>query len=915
MMQWLSSLSFVTPLALLALLALPIIWWLLRFTPPRPQSIKFPPLRILLSLQSKEETPDKTPWWLLVMRLTMAALLIFAVAHPLLSNGASTTQSSGPLLVIVDDGWTAAKSWSKRMDALRNILDEARNSNRLVTLVTTTAITQPKTLSSMAASDALNASRALQPQALNTDRMALLARLKSENVKAASVTWLTDGIDAGSANNFASGLKALYGQNLTAFTFETVDNPIALARPTIEGSDIKVTALRNINAAPTATIQATAGNGRVLAEAPITFASGATTISTKLNLPIELRNEIQSISISNENHAGARQLLDDRWRRKTIAIQSGVTQESAQPLLSPLHYVTRALEPFADLHEPANATELQSQLDAGLSMLILADIGKLPQESHDAIAPWIEKGGVLLRFAGPRLAAATDNLMPVNLREGDRNLGSALSWESPQAIQAFTEMSPFAGLTIDNRITVTRQVLAEPDIDLADKTWASLTDGTPLVTAKHQGKGLIILFHVTANADWSNLPLSGTFVEMLQRIVDLAPAAGSNKATATKDDTSSTFAPRLFLSGSGELVSPSATANAIAADRFDATVVSAQTPAGIYARGGQERAINLDLKEVDLAPITAIALQKIAPPTVTNFAPLLFIAAAIMFLLDTLAALFLGGAFNRPRRATVMTIIVAAFMAPLLLHAPCARADDSTAMQAALETHLAYVKTGDSEIDQTSQQGLKGLGLVLADRTSAVLGNPIGINIESDEIVFFPLLYWPVTEADQAPGSAALSRIDAFMKNGGTIFFDLRDSTGDFSNNSGTTEALKRILAKLDIPPLEPVSESHVLTRSFYLLKDFPGRYATGSLWVETQNADAPSNSDGVSGIIIGSNDYAAAWALNDQGEPQNAVIPGNDRQREMAFRVGVNIVMYALTGNYKTDQVHIPALLERLGQ
>jgi hypothetical protein len=914
MMQWLSTLSFATPLALWGLAALPVIWWLLRFTPPRPQTVKFPPLRILLSLQSKEETPDKTPWWLLLLRLVMAAILIFAVAHPLLRKDIATNTSTGPLLVIIDDGWAAAKSWPKRQDALRNILEEARSANRTVTLATTTPTVQPLVLNTVAAGDALNAARALQPQALNTDRAALLARIKAQNIKAGNVTWLSDGIDAGSATAFATGLNTLFGQNLTALTFENSDNPIALARPTIEGGDIKVTALRNTAAASTATIQATAGNGRILTEVPVTF-DGANSVTAKLNLPLELRNEIQSISITNENHAGARQLLDDRWRRKTIAIQSGTSQEAAQPLLSPLHYVTRALEPFADLREPADTAELKSELDTGLSMLILADIGKLPQESHDAIQPWVEKGGVLLRFAGPRLAAATDDLVPVKLREGDRNLGSALSWETPQAIQAFTEKSPFAGLAIDDRISVTRQVLAEPDIDLAEKTWVSLSDGTPLVTATRQGKGLIILFHITANADWSNLPLSGTFVEMLQRIVDLAPAAGTNSAAAAKDETSTSFTPRLLLSGSGELVSPAANLGAISASQFDAAKASAKTPAGLYARGGQERAINLDLKESDLAPITGVTLQKVAPPQTVSFAPQLFIAAALLFLLDTLAALLLSGGFNRPRNTQATAMLLALVCTTMLLRNPPAHADDQSAMRAALETHLAYVKTDNSEIDQNSEQGLKGLGLVMADRTSAVLGDPIGINIESDDIVFYPLLYWPVTEEAEAPGDAALARIDAFMKNGGTIFFDLRDNGGDFGSNSGSTEALKRILAKLDIPPLEPVPESHVLTRSFYLLKEFPGRYAGGALWVETQNADTTSNSDGVSGIIIGTNDYAAAWALDDRGEPLNAVIPGIDRQREMAFRVGVNVVMYALTGNYKTDQVHIPALLERLGQ
>ncbi len=906
-MMFLNSLSFATPLALLGLAALPVIWWLLRFTPPRPLSVKFPPLRLLLKLQSAEETPHKTPWWLLLLRLAMAAVLIVAVAHPLAKKDGVSVQSTGPLLVIVDDGWAAAKNWPQRQEALHNILEDARDANRIVTLATTS---QASDLTSMAASDALNLARTLKPKALSTDRLSLFAKLKAQNVKADQVLWLTDGTDAGTASAFSAGLTALYGQNLQALTFNESDLPIALARPVIDGGDIKVTALRSAIAKNSAIIQAVAGNGRVLAEAPVDFAN-ATTVSAKLSLPIELRNEIQSITIAGENHAGAKQLLDDRWRRKTVAIQSGTAQEQAQPLLSPLHYVTRALEPYADLHEPADTAELKSELDAGLSMLVLADIGKIPQDAHDAIAPWVDKGGVLLRFAGTRLAASSDDLVPVTLREGDRNLGSALSWETPQSIQTFGEKSPFAGLTIDSRVTVSRQVLAEPDAALAEKTWVSLSDGTPLVTAAKKGKGLIILFHITANADWSNLALSGTFVEMLQRIVDLAPAAGSNTATANNTETNTAFSPRLLLAGTGELVTPTNTIEAIPVAQFDAAKASPKTPAGLYANGGQERAINLDLKEADLAPIPGLALQKVAPPQTTSFAPQLFVGAALLFLLDTVAALLMGGGFRR--RAATFGMLLSFIV---IMPSPQNAKAETTDMQAALETHLAYVKTGDADIDQTSMQGLKGLGLVMEDRTSAVLGDPVAINIETDNIVFYPVLYWPVTEAAQAPGDAALARLDAFMKNGGTIFFDLRDAGGDFNANSGTTDALKRILAKLDVPPLEPVPESHALTRSFYLLKAFPGRYEGGALWVEAQNAGSPTNnSDGVSGVIIGSNDYAAAWALNDKGEPQNAMIPGSDRQREMAFRVGVNIVMYALTGNYKTDQVHVPALLERLGQ
>src|SRR6202030_1438056 len=120
-----------------------------------------------------------------------------------------------------------------------------------------------------------------------------------------------------------------------------------------------------------------------------------------------------------------------------------------------------------------------------------------------------------------------------------------------------------------------------------------------------------------------------------------------------------------------------------------------------------------------------------------------------------------------------------------------------------------------------------------------------------------------------------------------------------------------------------PVPHENVLTKTFYLLRDFPGRFNTGQTWVEAlprgEEDDAASHpargGDGVSPIIITSNDLAGAWAIRPDGQPMLPLSPGEPRQREFAFRAGVNIVMYTLTGNYKADQVHAPALIERLGQ
>jgi len=254
-------------------------------------------------------------------------------------------------------------------------------------------------------------------------------------------------------------------------------------------------------------------------------------------------------------------------------------------------------------------------------------------------------------------------------------------------------------------------------------------------------------------------------------------------------------------------------------------------------------------------------------------------------------------------------------------------ADDQMAMRSTTETRLAYVVTGDAEVDAISKAGLQGLTMFLAQRTALEAGEPVGLDIGRDELAFYPLIYWPIVPGVPRPAAEALARIDAYMKQGGTVLFDTRDAITAPAGTGGDTRrpgmlALRRILSSLDIPELEPVPRDHVLTKTFFLLKDFPGRYTSGQLWVEAlpaeteEEAERPARAgDGVSSIIITSNDLAGAWAMRPDNQPMLPLVPGEPRQREFAFRAGVNIVMYTLTGNYKADQVHVPALLERLGQ
>jgi len=274
-----------------------------------------------------------------------------------------------------------------------------------------------------------------------------------------------------------------------------------------------------------------------------------------------------------------------------------------------------------------------------------------------------------------------------------------------------------------------------------------------------------------------------------------------------------------------------------------------------------------------------------------------------------------------PLHQATPVFLAAAFVAGTLHDA---KADDAFALKASLNYRLAYVMTGDPEVDAMSRAGLKGLTSVLKERTAVEPADPMPIDIEQDEIAFFPLLYWPVSATQSQLSSKALAKVDQFMRNGGTILFDTRDQNSAVPMTTASTatgsQILRRLLAGLDIPPLQPLTQEHVLSRAFYLLREYPGRWASSRVWVEAQQSSEDGStgttaSDGVSPIIVGGADWAAAWAQDDNGRALAAVVPGGERQRELARRFGVNLVMYTLTGNYKTDQVHVSHILERLGQ
>ncbi|MFY9763257.1 MAG: DUF4159 domain-containing protein [Xanthobacteraceae bacterium] len=930
-------LGFAEPLVLIGLITLPVLWWLLRLIPPRPRRLDFPPTRLLLEIAPREETPARTPWWLTLLRLLLAALVIIAAAGPLWHPPLATTRTSAPVAILIDDGWTAAATWDARLRTADDIIARAEDDRRAVALI---PLSQgPHDISLETADSARVRLQQIQPVPYTVDRSQTLPSLSQFLTRQPNVAlvWLSDGVDLGPGADFIKKLAGTIGQHPLTIVAGGVPGTRALTGAENSAGALSVNVLRaGAGAAESGTVRALDLKGLPLGEAPFTFKASDRSTEARFDLPVELRNDIARIEISGERSAGAVQLLDKRWKRRTVGIVSGAIADMAEPLLSSSFYIQRALEPFADVRitqgeSPADA--VSHFLDQKLPMLILTDVGNVG-DTHDRLAQWIEDGGVLVRFAGPRLAASDDDLVPVKLRRGGRILGGSLSWDKPQPLAAFSRAGPFAGMPVPNDVTVTRQVLAEPDAALSDNTWATLADGTPLVTAARRGKGMIVLFHVTGDTRWSNLPLSGSFVEMLKRVVALAGTAPAADASGAKtNNVQEVIQPSHMLDGFGNFVAPPPTARPVPSE-FSGSA-SAEHPPGFYGPPEGLLAVNTlapsdRLAPLNFSPLTTASREIYRTSEPQDLRGPIFLIALSLLLLDTLVVLFLGGGIQRliprSRAATAAVILVSA----LTLVQARAQEEPSNpdVPQSALETKLAYVITGDADVDAISKAGLAGLTLFLAQRTALEPGDPIGLDIAHDELAFYPLIYWPIVPGAPRPSDDALKRIDTYMKDGGTVLFDTRDAVvappgPDGETNSPGMLELRKILSSLDIPELEPVPRDHVLTKTFYLLRDFPGRFDTGQLWVEALPATSEEETssrparggDGVSSILITSNDFAGAWATQSDGQPMLPMVEGEPRQREMAFRAGVNIVMYTLTGNYKADQVHVPALLERLGQ
>ncbi|QHI95873.1 DUF4159 domain-containing protein [Aristophania vespae] len=589
----------------------------------------------------------------------------------------------------------------------------------------------------------------------------------------------------------------------------------------------------------------------------------------------------------------------------------GILRQSGddKPLIGNVFYLKRALENFTLSKDITPSSLKQSQLS-----VILATDGSLSSDTaSEKVLNWVQNGGILIRFAGPILGKSTAQilsptqkaLITVPLRQGERTLGGSMSWSTPQNLAPFPPNSPLYGLTVAKDVSVKKQLIAEPSETLSSHVWATLNDGTPLITARQEGKGWVILFHVTPTADWSNLPLSGLFPQILEKLIEVTPHVnGLNETGSIIAETS--LSPWKTLSLKGTLEKPPLTALPLPRNNSDG--VSATHPVGFYGVAPNIVPFNLVQNKNPLIkePLLGVFTKPDLSPAHYALGPFLLVFALILLMLDLILTICRHGNFSK----ITLRISIICLTLPIL-HSPSGYAASLTAPPEALQPSLAFIPSGQADTDEIVKEGLKGLTHFINQRSTAHLSTPRAVTPGQDNLAFYPVIYWPITTETKLSNDQAKA-LNEYMSHDGLLLIDEMGAGSLIGEKSlKTIQTILRNATKgLSIPPLELLTDKQTLARTFYILHDFPGRIAGQDAYIAHTQLD---EGEDVSPIIIGNADWVHAWAIDDNNHTLFAVIPEGEDQRTLAYRFGMNVVMYALTGNYKYDQRTYPEMLKRL--
>ena len=900
MLNIINTINFGNTFALIGLLSLPIIFFIVKLYPPTPREKKYSSFFLLKDILKTNNTKSKFPLWLLILRLLLCLLIIIFFSDPYLKK-TSTTENYKNYVIIADNGWSITSNYQNYKNIIKDISIEAENHNKELHIYFSSLekITKPNIFKHH--NEVMEFISRNAPLAQQTFRKNLNKILEQNNYfKSSKVFYIFSNFDSGS----------LLAQNKTLSLIKENNSLIEIINPIK-----KITFIKELNikkeklelkiqrkgyyANNDFTLKIFGDNSDVLFEKKYTFKSNLNEYKLLETFPLEVINQFFKIKILNESHAGATFYLDDYGKRVAIGLVAEDEISSEKPLLSPIYYIKKSLDQNHSIH----IASIKKILEEKKSIIFLPSNNKVSKTDKKRLKNWVNKGGVLVRFSDKNIINQKNlYLDEKNYFPSLRRIAKDFSIQEKLSITPFKKNKLLSSLEIPNDLVFEKQLIIDnhkSDIVVL----ASLEDQSPLITMKYVGSGKVILFHVTSNNEWSNLPLSSLFKDIISKLL-LVPLE-------QKIEYSEEMSMKFRINSYGELASPIKTYYYKNSDFLKENYPSFRNPAGIYENENLSIALNLSgnfntesfFSNIDEKFLIKSNYEK----SVFQLKNYILVLIFITFFLDMLINILLKN--NVLLIKFFKNIRISTFLLVFLIILPIHRKIDASENYNNL--FLAYVKTDNKLFNQIAFSGLNNLKSYLIKRTSISPKGVKEIDIINDKILYFPLIYWKVADNINNLEEKTVKKIRNYLNTGGIILFDIIESSrSGSSTNEYALEKIKALFSDLGIEKLEQISKDHTIARSYYLLKNFPGRFDNRNLLIDTDNLDSK---DGVSSVIVGSNDWTGAWAVDNNNYPLYQVVPGGDRQREISFRFGINLMMYALTGNYKSDQVHNKSILERL--
>lgn len=943
--------GFLFPWFLLSFLGLPILWRFLRHNPPKPKKEKFTYFYLLKFIKKNDKLVEKPFIPLLLLRLFLVSLIIFSFSHPLQKPKALVLKSDNDLLFLIDNSWCEQAHWKEKIEeayAFFNNLPKDKKIYFIPTIedkkIIEKNLKEPDSIKSVK-----NKISSLEVQPLTVNRLEIFQKI-AQNFKdhqgSIDIIYFTDGLKYQNDKKAFEILKKLNPKKFIIQQFSGKEL-YALTNLTQENQSFKVTIkryLKNLNSLKDTNLSLSALDlqGRVIAKTTAQFIRKEKETHAIFSIPLEIRNKVVAIKIDNQMNAGSIFLLGSQYKRNHIVLFSLPLHEIPNPLLSPFYYLAKALEENNDLTYLKNASFSENISDILLQnpdIIFLDDRILADNENSRKLKNFVENGGTLVRFAGPKLAKSPekDILLPIKLRNRTRVLDSNFRMGNALSIERFSSKSPFKEMEIPKDLKIYRQILPQISSEMQERIWIFLDDGTPFLSAKKEKNGWFFFVHTSLNEKWSNLALNNFFIPFLKQLTNLTVSQSSlpsfKKGTSqnTKKEKISLY-PWRIINKYGDLTSANDTLPISDID-FDKKDPSFHHEAGLYKYKNDLYPFNLFKEKQNLESI--IIPEYFNAEIITNegksakdFLPFLAFLVMIFFLIDYFYNLkkefFLRGKIT-PLFSKFIFLFLSFYIynqaSPMILDAKALDMVEERNIEAARKTHLAYIITGDEELDETSKLGLESLTEFIIQKTTISPGKVHGLDLEKDDLSFYPLIYWPINAHQKILSKEVIEKINFYMQYGGTILFDTGDQfeKSNFLSQDKTTNAsqnLQKILSQLNVPPLGKVTKDNVLSRSFYLMPNFPGLYSASPLWCvsdkDPEQKEFLEQRDEVSPLLITANNLAAAWAKLQNGEYKYPLIEDQPRQRLWAFRGGINLILYVLTGSYKSDQYHVKSLLDR---